>query len=504
MKLREILQGVSYQVLSGDVDVDVKDLAYDSRQVQEGFLFVALAGAVTDGHAYISQALKAGAKALVVEHEVDHKALGIREGFPVVMAQDGRTALSLMAANFYDHPASKMKMIGITGTKGKTTTAFMVRDIIEKAGFSCGLIGTVGTFFKGKKIPSEHTTPESYDLQKILADMVAEGCEYLVMEVSSQAYKLKRVAGIHYHVGVFTNITPDHIGPGEHEDFAEYLTCKKELLKNCDVALVNRDDEHWAEIIEGATCKIYSFGKSEEADLKIGKVAHQEEDGTLSMVFETEGRYEGKVVVGLPGRFNVKNATAALGVSQLLDLVEEPVLQALKDVKVAGRVEPVPGTRGYTVLIDYAHNGVSTESVLTTLMEYNPGRLVAIFGCGGNRSKLRRYEMGEVVGALADFAIVTADNPRKEAFQDIVKDIEVGLKKAEKGKGSCEYVVIEDRGEAVEYGVRHAKKGDIIVLLGKGHEDYQEIQGVRYPYSDKAAVLNALKKVNEGNEINEE
>lgn len=485
MKLRKLLEKTDYELLQGNLDTEVTDLAYDSRKIQPGMLFVAIAGTVVDGHKFIPDVVKKGASVLVVEREIPIPDPELT----VVRVDNGRAALSRMSQAYFDYPATKMISIGITGTKGKSTTTYMVRDMIEKSGRTCGIVGTIGVAIQGKVTPTEHTTPESYDLQKYFYDMVEAGCDYMVMEVSSQGIKMDRVAGMEFDYGVFTNITPDHIGPNEHADFDEYLQCKSRLFQMCKVGIVNRDDPHWKEIVKDATCEIKTFGV-EQGDLVASDIEHVNKDGVLSMKFHASGLLEGDVIVGLPGRFNIYNGMCAACVGALLGLPQEIILHALEQVEVRGRVESVPTGRGFSVLIDFAHNGVSTESVLKTLRGYNPGRMIAIFGCGGNRSKLRRYEMGEAVGNLAELAVVTSDNPRTEDVMDIIEDIKVGLAKT---KG--EYVVIPDRQEAVNYAVDHARDGDMIILLGKGHEEYQEINGVKYHYSEREAVANALARL---------
>ncbi len=342
----------------------------------------------------------------------------------------------------------------------------------------------------GKSVPTEHTTPESYELQKLFAMMVEEGCEYMVMEVSSQGIKMDRVAGIEFDYGVFTNISPDHIGPGEHENFEEYLSCKAELFRRCKTGIINRDDEHYDDIVKHATCRIVTFGTSEEVDMRAHDIRHVSKGGELSMEFQAEGVMKGEIVVGLPGRFNIYNALCAACTGVALGMPKEVILHALEHVKVQGRVEVMPVSEDFSVLIDFAHNGVSSESVLSTLREYNPHRIVSIFGCGGNRSKVRRYEMGEVIGRMSELAIITSDNPRRENVMDIIEDIKVGMEKSEGA-----YVVIPDREEAVAYALKHAEKGDMIILLGKGHEEYQEINGVKYHYSDREAIVKGMKKV---------
>lgn len=486
MRLEQILTDVEYKILQGTLDKDVADIAYDSRKTVKGGMFVAIQGTLVDGHNFIESAVEAGAEVIVVEKETDVENRDIT----VLMVESGRKALSLMSAAYFDYPAKKMITVGITGTKGKSTTEHMVRDIIEKSGKTCGIIGTVGAFMNGKSVPTEHTTPESYELQKLFAMMVKEGCEYMVMEVSSQGIKMDRVAGIEFDYGVFTNISPDHIGPGEHENFEEYLSCKAELFRRCKTGIINRDDQHYDDIVKHATCRIVTFGTSEEADMRAHDIRHVSKGGELSMEFQAEGVMKGEIVVGLPGRFNIYNALCAACTGVALGMPKEVILHALEHVKVQGRVEVMPVSEDFSVLIDFAHNGVSSESVLSTLREYNPHRIVSIFGCGGNRSKVRRYEMGEVIGRMSELAIITSDNPRRENVMDIIEDIKVGMEKSEGA-----YVVIPDREEAVAYALKHAEKGDMIILLGKGHEEYQEINGVKYHYSDREAIVKGMKKV---------
>jgi UDP-N-acetylmuramyl-tripeptide synthetase len=486
MRLEQILTDVEYKILQGTLDKDVADIAYDSRKTVKGGMFVAIQGTLVDGHNFIVSAVEAGAEVIVGEKETDVENRDIT----VLMVESGRKALSLMSAAYFDYPAKKMITVGITGTKGKSTTEHMVRDIIEKSGKTCGIIGTVGAFMNGKSVPTEHTTPESYELQKLFAMMVEEGCEYMVMEVSSQGIKMDRVAGIEFDYGVFTNISPDHIGPGEHENFEEYLSCKAELFRRCKTGIINRDDEHYDDIVKHATCRIVTFGTSEEVDMRAHDIRHVSKGGELSMEFQAEGVMKGEIVVGLPGRFNIYNALCAACTGVALGMPKEVILHALEHVKVQGRVEVMPVSEDFSVLIDFAHNGVSSESVLSTLREYNPHRIVSIFGCGGNRSKVRRYEMGEVIGRMSELAIITSDNPRRENVMDIIEDIKVGMEKSEGA-----YVVIPDREEAVAYALKHAEKGDMIILLGKGHEEYQEINGVKYHYSDREAIVKGMKKV---------
>lgn len=486
MRLKELLEKQEYELLGGSTETEIADIAYDSRKAGPGMLFVAISGTVTDGHKYIRDVIDKGVSALVVERDTVVENPDIA----VIKVPDGRLALSRLSQAFFGYPLKKMISIGITGTKGKSTTAHMIRDIIENAGKRCGLIGTVGVYIDGKTEPAEHTTPESYDLQRYFSEMVKAGCEYVVMEVSSQGIKMGRVHGLFFDYGVFTNLTPDHIGPREHSDFEEYKFCKSRLFQMCRVGVLNSDDGYWRDMVKEASCEIKTFG-TRKADLTAGEIENRIDEGRLSMKCHADGLIKGEVVIGMPGRFNVYNGMCAALVGILLGVPQDVILSSLAHIRqVRGRVETVPTGRGFSVLIDFAHNGVSTESVLKTLREYRPSRIIAVFGCGGDRSKLRRYEMGEAVGNLAELAVVTSDNPRTEDIKDIVEDIKVGLSRT-----TGEYVVIPDREEAVEYAVSHAEDGDIVILLGKGQEEYQEIQGVKYPYSEREAVAKALKKL---------
>ncbi len=516
MTLERLLIDVDYELLQGDLETEVADIAYDSRKVKEGFLFAAIAGTIVDGHKFIGGVIEQGASAIMVEKALDEieAEFGVKipSDVAVIRVKNGREGLSLISQNYFEHPMKKMISIGITGTKGKSTTTYLIKNILEQTGKKCGIIGTIGVAIGDEVTPIEHTTPESYDLQSYINDIANAGCDYFVMEVSSQGVKMDRVAGMHFDYGIFTNITPDHIGENEHDDFNDYLRCKAALFDRCNIGIFNADDPHTAGIIENAHCIVKTYGVqgvqsqtmeitdeqylsscksyTGKRDLVAVDVEHVNNDSELSMSFGLRGLINGNAKVGLPGLFNVYNALSAVTLGALIGVEDKKVIDAIKQVEVRGRVEAVPTGRDFSVLIDFAHNGVSTESVLRTLRGYEPGRLIAIFGCGGNRSKLRRYEMGEAVAKLADYAYVTSDNPRTERFEDIVEDIKVGLAKAD-----IEYTVIEDRMEAVATAVKNAQSGDMIVLLGKGHEEYQEIQGVKHHYSEREAVAAALEQL---------
>ena len=482
---RELLKDLKYEVLSGSIDVNVSELVYNTRKVKKECMFVCIKGATFDSHDVASEAAKNGAVVIVAEHPVDVPA-----GTAVVLVEDTRYALALISAAYFGYPAKKLKVIGITGTKGKTTTTFMIRSILEHAGISTGLIGTIEVIIGDKHIPAHNTTPESYEVQEYFAQMVAAGCKVAVMEVSSQGLKLHRTAGIRFDIGIFTNLAPDHIGENEHASFEEYMECKSRLFRQCDIGIVNADDEHCSDILKGHTCKVETYGFSEKADLRASDLKLVNRPGFLGVDYHVSGLLNFDVEIDMPGRFSVYNSLVAIAVCRHFDIPKEDMLAALEVVQTKGRIEKVKVSDDFTLMIDYAHNAMSLESLLTTLKEYNPKRLVCLFGCGGNRSKLRRYEMGEVSGNLADLTVITSDNPRFEEPQAIIDDIRTGIAKTD-GK----YVEIIDRKEAIRYVIENGRPGDVIVLAGKGHEDYQEICGVKHPMDERVLIAEVLEEL---------
>ena len=482
---RELLKDLEYEVVSGSVDVNVNELIYNTKMVSKECMFVCIRGAVFDSHDAAAEAAAGGAVVIVAERPVE-----VPEGVCVVRVKDTRYALALISAAYFGYPARKLKTIGITGTKGKTTTTFLIRSILEHAGIRTGLIGTIETIIGDRHIPASNTTPESYTIQQYFAAMVEAGCQVAVMEVSSQGLKLHRTAGIQFDIGIFTNLAPDHIGPNEHESFEEYLECKSRLFRQCRVGIVNIDDAHCPQILEGHTCQVETYGFSEKADLRASDVKLVNRPGFLGVAYRVSGFTDMDVEIDMPGRFSVYNSLVAIAVCRHFDIRKEDVLAALEAAKTKGRIEKVKVSDDFTLLIDYAHNAMSLESLLTTLKEYHPKRLVCLFGCGGNRSRLRRFEMGEVSGRLADLTVITSDNPRFEEPQAIIDDIRTGIEKTD-GK----YVEIIDRKEAIRYVIAHGQPGDVIVLAGKGHEDYQEIKGVKYPMDERVLIQEVLEEL---------
>lgn len=484
MKLSKLLEKLEYTVLAGNTDMEISTLVYDSRKVQKDSVFVCISGSVRDAHEFIPDVVKNGAAAVIVEKDVTPV-----EGVTYIKVEDTRLALAYMSAAYFDYPAKKIKTIGITGTKGKTTTTYMVKSILESAGIKTGLIGTIESICGDKHTPAANTTPESYMVQKLFAEMADEGMDAVVMEVSSQALKLHRVSGFTFDIGVFTNLEPDHIGENEHKDFEEYMHCKSLLFRQCRLGIFNGDDEHLEGIMKGHTCEVETFGYKSINNLVAENVELKKEHGALGVKYHVSGLLDFDVEVNVPGKFSVYNSLTAIAICHHFNVAKEAIKEALCHVSVKGRIEIVPVTKRYTIMIDYAHNAMALESLLTTLKEYEPGRLVCLFGCGGNRAKSRRYEMGEVSSRLADLTVVTSDNPRNEEPMDIINDILVGVSKAD-GR----YVTIPDRKEAIRYCMENAQAGDIIVLAGKGHEDYQEICGAKHHMDEREIIADIIKE----------
>ena len=488
MVLAALLEKLEYELVSGSEDMQIENVVYDSRKVTEGSLFICIEGGTADGHTFIPDVVKKGAKALIVTKDVSG-LLPADADVTVIRVKDSRYALAFVSAAYFGHPAEKLKVIGITGTKGKTTTTYLVKSILEHAGHKVGLVGTIEAVIGQEHIPANNTTPESYVLQEYFAKMVEAGCDTVVMEVSSQGLMLHRTQGFVFDYGIFTNIEPDHIGPLEHKDFADYMHCKGLLFKQCRVGIVNCDDAHYQDVIRDHTCKIETFGFAENADYRAQDLKLISGAGFLGIDFKARGKVNLDIELHAPGRFSVYNALCAIAICNHFGVTADEVKEALLQAHVKGRIELVKVSDDFTLMIDYAHNAMALESLLTTLREYKPKRLVCLFGCGGNRSKLRRYEMGEVSGKLADLTVITSDNPRNEEPQAIIDDIKVGISKTD-GK----YVEIIDRKEAIAYVIRHGQPGDVIVLAGKGHEDYQEIKGKKYPMDERVLIREILEE----------
>ena len=478
--IHELLENLQYDVLTGSVEKEVTKVIYDSRKIEEGCLFICIKGANFNGHDFAKEACEKKAACVVVCEEAK---VPQDTDTTVIHVEDTRYAMAFISAAYFDHPARELKVIGITGTKGKTTTTYLVKSILEQAGHKVGLIGTIETIIGDTHIHANNTTPESYILQETFRRMADAGLDSVVMEVSSQGLMLHRTQGFVFDYGIFTNLEPDHIGPNEHSSFEDYMACKGLLFKQCKVGIVNADDKHCKEVTAGHTCELLTYGMNTEADYKASNMTLERESGHIGVSFTVEGKTNMQVMIPTPGRFSVYNALTAIAICDQFGADKKAVKNALAEAKVKGRIELVKVSDEFTLMIDYAHNAMALESLLSTLKEYNPKRLVSVFGCGGNRSKLRRYEMGEISSKLADLTVITSDNPRNEEPNAIMEDILTGVKKAD-----GEYVMIADRKEAIRYCMVNAQEGDVIVLAGKGHEDYQEIQGKKYHMDERELV----------------
>ncbi len=493
MKIKELVEDVEYTLLRGTLSSEVTEIVYDSRKSVPGCLFVCIKGSRFDSHDLIQQILNTKPSALLVEKNIltDKeilKSIEVLEAetkqiVTILQTANNRRAMAFCSGAFFGNPSKKMTMIGITGTKGKTTTSYMLQSILEKTGAKVGIIGTIGAKIAGKLQKTENTTPESHALQELFSKMVDAGCKYCIMEVSSQGLKQERVAGIQFDIGVFTNFSADHIGPTEHATMEEYLYCKSLLFKQCKLGLINIDDPAYKGVLKDHTCEVVTFGGSKDADFSFCNEKLIKEPGILGIAYDVEGQIHAHIKLHMPGKFNIYNSLVALCIGYFLNVDINKMIKELETVTVRGRVEMIPVSTKFTLIIDYAHNEVSVQSLLTTILEYKPKRIVCVYGGGGNRSKLRRYSMGELCGKMADLSILTCDNPRDEEIKDINMDLKTGLEKSN-GK----YIEIEDRKQAIWYAMENAVQGDVIILLGKGHEEYQEIKGKKHYFSEREIV----------------
>ena len=488
MELKKVLAGLEGLKAKGTLDIDIKGIESNSKNIKPGYMFFAIKGFNTDGHDYINNAIESGANVIMVQEGCDLKSIKLKPDTTLVMYKDTREALAKCSCNYYGNPSMKFKLIGVTGTKGKTTTTFMIKEILEKAGHKVGLIGTIATYLNGKMLfESNRTTPESIELQKIFAQMVDEGVEYVVMEVSSQSLKLHRVDGCDFDIVLFTNFSEDHISPNEHPDMKDYFESKLKLFEMCDNGIINVDDLHVAKIPKlFPNNNIMTYGIDNYCDVLAKDITIT--NSYVDFRVKISDRNE-RVKVDIPGRFSVYNALAAICVAKKLGIPSDKVIEALAEIKVPGRSEMVPNKKEIPIMIDYAHSPESLQNILSAVKSYTRGKVISVFGCGGDRDKGKRPIMGEISGRIADFTFITSDNPRTEDPEAIVKDIEEGIKKT-KGK----YKVVVDRITAIKEAIDMATKLDIIVLAGKGHEPYQEINGKKYPFDERVIVNEIINK----------
>ena len=484
MKLKEILLGIEGLKVRGSLDIEITNLDKDSRNIKEEGLFIAINGFSENGHEYVESAIKNGAVAVVLQEDSINAEFvkKIPQDITIVVAKDTRYALAICSCNFYGNPSRKFKLIGITGTKGKTTTTFMIKKILEKAGKKVGLIGTIATYIGDKKLEdSDRTTPESNKLQEIFAKMAEEKCDCVVMEVSSQSLKLNRVAGCNFDIGVFTNFSKDHISKNEHPDMEDYFNSKVKLFNMCKTAFINADDYMVAKLPKLVPdCNITTYGIDNFCNVLAKDITITNSYVDFKVKIGTKNE---RIKTCIPGRFSVYNSLAAICIGTALGADAEQIKAALEEVRVPGRSELVDNKKGLTIMIDYAHSPESLENILNAVKSYTRGRVISVFGCGGDRDTSKRPIMGEISGRIADYTIITSDNPRTEEPEKITAQIEEGIKKT-KGK----YTVIVDRTEAIKAAIKMANKHDCIILAGKGHEPYQEINGVKYPFDERKIV----------------
>jgi len=479
MKLKDVLAGVPVLESTANPELEITGISYDSRTTKHGDLFVAVVGYTSDGHDYIERARQAGAAAVLCQRDAD--------GLPYILTKDSRRALAILSANWFGHPADSMVMTAVTGTNGKTTTTYLLKAILEQAlGARVGLIGTNQNMIGGEALPTERTTPESFEVQKLFARMRDAGCTHVVMEASSHALYEDRLYGVHFKTGIFTNLTQDHLD--FHKTMEAYCDAKAILFQNCEVGVVNADDPWTERLLKGASCRRYSYAERTEADLRAEDV-QLGADCTAFTAVTKEQRVP--IKVGIPGKFMVYNTLDVLGAALQLGVPLEESARILAAVPhVKGRVEvvPTPG-KDYTILIDYAHSPDGLSNVLSSVKGFAKGRTVAVFGAGGDRDKTKRPKMGRIAADIADFVVVTSDNPRTEVPGDIIRDILVGMEGTD-----TPYVVVENRVEAIHWAMDHAEKDDVIVLCGKGHETYQIVGTVKHHMDEREIVADWLAK----------
>lgn len=479
---------MEYTCLQGTLEREVSKIAYHSENTGPDTMFVCMEGVDFDGHTFANEAACKGSAVLLCS-----KPLSFSEDITVIQVSDCRKAMADIAARFYGYPAKDLILVGVTGTKGKTSVSWMLRDVFRRAGIPCGLLGTIENDAGKTREPSRQTTPESLDLHRLLRDMVDSGYKAAVIEVSSQALKQFRVYGLNFDLAIVTGIGHDHIGPREHADFGEYLYWKSRLLHQCRRAVVNGDSPYLKALLGGRSWgkeELLTYTLEEPADLWVKDYEFVRIPGKLGVEFQTKGRYNIKLVIGAPGRFSLYNGLAVILAAKALKLPDEAIRNALMEVQVPGRQEIFTLDYNRMIIVDYAHNGVALESLLAGLRSYGPSRLTCIFGCGGQRDSSRRYDMGKAAIEYADFSIITADNPRKEPLDSIIRDIIKGM-----GTSKGNYQIIRDRRQAIERGVRNCQKGEMVVICGKGHETTQILSDRTIHFDDREVVLASIEKV---------
>lgn len=477
MKLSKILQGMDYRVIQGSIDVDVNSLQYNSKKVSEGDVFFCIKGYSTDGHQYAENAQKSGAKVIIAEKEVKGAT-----DVTVVLVEDSRKALALCAANYYGNPADKLKLIGITGTNGKTTSTYMIKAILEEAGYKVGLIGTIANYIGNEKLATERTTPESLELQQLFAEMVDKKVDYCVMEVSSHSLELCRVYGLNFKYGMFSNLTQDHLD--FHKTFENYYKAKLKLFMISENSVINIDDPYGEQIYKDVNKNKFTYSIDKESDYRAKDIVLHSRGAKYNLCYK--GGQE-EISIFIPGKYNIYNSLCAAAACIEEGISIDAVKRGLEKVQVPGRCELVGKEYNldFDIIIDYAHSPDGLINILNTAREFTKNRLISVFGCGGNRDRTKRPIMGEIGSRLSDIAIITSDNPRDEEPMDIIADILEGITKDN-------YIVVENRKEAIKKAIDIAEPGDVIVIAGKGHEDYQIFKNKQIIHFDEREVVKEI------------
>ncbi|MBZ9633444.1 UDP-N-acetylmuramoyl-L-alanyl-D-glutamate--2,6-diaminopimelate ligase [Clostridium sp. FP1] len=478
VKLYEILKGVDHEILVGDLNLEVCSITWDSRNIDRNSLFIAVKNKNIDRHDFVLDAISNGSIALVVEYEIPN----IPEDITVIKVKDARKSMAIIAKNYYENPTEKLKIIGVTGTNGKTSVSYFISEILQALQVKCGIIGTIENTVAGKKMKTKKlnpTTPDSIELQGSFAEMLCYGATHAVIEVTSSALSQDRVYGCKFDIGVFTNLTQDHLE--EHGTMENYKNAKLKLFKMCKKGIINIDDAVAAYIMDNANCEIITYGIENDCDFRAINIKYTSSGVNFNLVHNNEIR---EVQLSIPGRFSVYNALAAIATVYWLGLNLDDIIKAVKEIKgVPGRFQAIPNSKGILTIVDYAHSPDGLENILTSVKEFAKGRIILVFGCGGNRDTGKRSIMGEIAGKYSDYCIITSDNPRKEEPKLIIDEIEVGMIKT-----SCSYQKIQDRRQAISKALGMAEAFDTVIIAGKGHENYQVLKDETIHFSDEEVV----------------
>lgn len=482
MILKSLLKGLDYEVIKGNEESKVQNIRYDNRKIEQGDAFVCVKGFKVDGHSFIGDAIKKGAKTLIVQEDVS-----VQEDITIIKVRDTRKALAIMSSNYFGNPKDKLKIIGITGTNGKTTSAFIIKSILEKAGFMTGLIGTIANYIGNKKVDAVRTTPESYELHELFKNMVDAGVEYCVMEVSSHSLELDRVYGIQFEEGIFTNLTRDHLD--FHKTFENYYNAKFKLFERSNHSIINLDDPYGANIVKdieerGVKTKVSTFSIEKESDFKAFEIKSHSNGSEFKVNLESIEEFS----INIPGEYNIYNSLGCIICAYNLNIPMDKIKEGLSDVVIPGRCELVAKEKNlpYSIIIDYAHTPDGLENVLTTVKAFTKNRMISVFGCGGDRDKVKRPQMGKIGCELSDIAIITSDNPRSEEPMDIINDIVKPL-------NYDNFVIEVNRKEAIRKAMNMALEGDVIVIAGKGHETYQILKDETIHFDEREVVYDILE-----------